>query len=98
MNNIKNEMPSVSRCEVTLCAYNTEQGCRAQAITIGEGAFPSCDTFLGGVDGGLSSERTAGVGACKVSGCKFNEGLGCQAAAIAVTAAGAPPACTTFAN
>ena len=41
------EMPEVSRCDASVCAYNSENGCRARAITIGDGAFPGCDTFLG---------------------------------------------------
>lgn len=91
------EMPDVTGCDATRCAYNSQSGCRAPAITIGDGAFPGCDTFLGGIENHVAAHRTAGVGACKVAGCKYNQELVCQADAVVIAAAGAPPACQTFA-
>ncbi len=89
------EMPEVSRCDASVCAYNSENGCRARAVTIGDGAFPGCDTFLG--SGRVSATESAGVGACKVAGCKFNAEFSCKADAIIVATASAPPACQTYA-
>jgi hypothetical protein len=97
MNTKTIEMPDVSGCDASGCAYNTANGCRARAITIGDGAFPGCDTFLGGADNRAAAPRTAGVGACKVAVCKYNKDFECEASAIVVAAAGAPPACQTFA-
>ena len=96
MNTKTIEMPDVTRCDASVCAYNTGNGCRARAITIGDGAFPGCDTFLGGVEDSAVASRIAGVGACKVVGCKYNDDLECQADAIIVAAASAPPACQTY--
>ena len=89
------EMPEVSRCDASVCAYNSDNGCRARAITIGDGTFPGCDTFLG--SGRVGATEVGGVGACKVAGCKHNAEFACQADAIIIATAGAPPACQTFA-
>ncbi len=91
------QMPEVSRCDASVCAYNTQNGCRARAITIGDGSFPGCDTFLGISAAHVSSVQIAGVGACKVAGCKHNVDFECQADAINVATVSAPPACQTFA-
>lgn len=91
------ELPEVSRCDASVCAFNNENGCRARAITIGDGAFPGCDTFLGKAAGSVEAMQIAGVGACKIAGCKFNNDFVCQADSIAVATASAPPACQTYA-
>jgi len=92
------EMPDVMRCEAAECAYNTENACRALAITIGDGTFPGCDTFLGSASSSPDASRIAGVGACKVTGCKHNRGLDCQADAVVVAHGTPVPACQTFAS
>lgn len=98
MNTKTIEMPDVSRCDASVCAYNAENGCRARAITVGDGTFPGCDTFLGGSAVSVTTARVAGVGACKVAGCKYNQELECQADAIMVAQSGAQPVCQTYAS
>lgn len=96
MNTKTIEMPDVSQCQVAACAYNRDNGCRARAITVGDGSNPACDTFFSS-ENSVSAKQVAGVGACKVAGCKFNEDLECQADAIIVASAQAEAACQTFA-
>lgn len=98
MNSKTIEMPDVSRCDAEMCAYNSKSHCRARAITIGDGAFPGCDTFLKGDNEGVSPDLVAGVGACKVASCQHNQGLECYADAIVVAKGGKQPACQTFAT
>jgi hypothetical protein len=84
------EMPRVTDCAVTACAYNHD-GCHAYAITVAEEA--NCATFIempekGGVDPlGL-------VGACQQATCMHNLDLECRAPAIQVGAGSAN--CQTF--
>ena len=77
-------MPEVSECEVSECAYNQDGLCHALAITIGDPAAPHCDTFCGMMAKGGDPNSVAGVGACKMTTCKFNGSLECQAPAISV--------------
>lgn len=91
-------MADVGGCDASACAYNAEKGCYARAVTIGDGVFPACDTFLGQSAHIGRGEQVAGVGACKIAGCKFNANFECQADAIVIATAGAPPACQTFAT
>lgn len=78
------EMPVVSECAATECAYNLNKACHARAITIGDGIHPDCDTFLQGSRQAQKGGQTAGIGACKTTGCKFNEGLECMTDSIRV--------------
>ncbi len=90
------EMPEVSTCQVTECAYNANATCHARAITVGDGSIAQCDTFL---PAGASRSRVApeaGVGACKVSGCRHNRDLECFADAIQVGYASDEARCLTF--
>lgn len=91
------EMPPVSSCGVTECAYNVDQGCHARAITIGDGVFPGCDTILSTSPHTRDRERIAGVGACKVSPCTYNEDYECMADSIAVGYGEKGVCCLTFA-
>lgn len=77
-------MPKVSKCEVTECAYNDMNKCHALAITIGDGTHPMCDTFLKASRHGGDSAATAQVGACKVDACQFNEDFECAASSVQV--------------
>ena len=80
-------MPSIKTCLAHECGYNTKDGCRAKAITVGDGSNPGCDTFFSIPDKSAhakSEGRTAGVGACKVNGCKFNDDYECMADEIIV--------------
>jgi hypothetical protein len=91
------EMPIVSECAVSECAYNLNKACQARAITIGNGITPGCDTFLQGSQQAAEGGRTAGIGACKTAGCKFNEGLECMADSIRVGHVQNNVNCMTFA-
>ncbi|MFS1524208.1 DUF1540 domain-containing protein [Microbulbifer sp. 2304DJ12-6] len=92
---IATDMPEVSKCAVTQCAYNANDGCHARAITIGNGADPDCDTFLANAKH-TSSARTAGVGACKMEGCKFNDDFECSADSIQVGRNGSANNCLSY--
>lgn len=78
------EMPVVSQCAATECAYNLNKTCHARAITIGDGIHPGCDTFLHGSGKAKGAGQTAGIGACKTINCKFNEDLECMTDSIRV--------------
>lgn len=79
------EMPKVTQCDVTQCAYNDQKMCHALAITIGHGAHPHCDTYcLAASAKGGDQSTLAGVGACKVMECRYNDHLECQASSIRV--------------
>jgi hypothetical protein len=90
------ELPEVSGCSVTDCAYNRDRRCHALAITIGDGNEPACDTFCETGARVHDGSPNAGVGACKLSSCRFNSDLECQAAAIRVGYQEARRDCLTF--
>lgn len=90
------EMPVVSVCEATQCAYNVNRGCHAKAITVGDGSNPDCDTFFASMQHNKEARRQAGVGACKVTGCKFNRDFECNADSIQVGFADQKVNCLTF--
>lgn len=91
------EMPPVSQCSVTECAYNVNQGCHAKAITVGDDRAAECDTYFVSSAHTRESSRTAGVGACKVTGCKFNDDFECTAQEISVGVAATAVNCLTYA-
>jgi len=78
------DMPVVSECAVSQCAYNVEKTCHARAITIGDGVHPGCDTFLGTSSHTRGKQQIAGVGACKVAACRHNDDYECSAERINV--------------
>lgn len=78
------EMPSISKCGATQCAYNVGQLCHAKAITVGDEQNPGCDTFFGAQGHSRDVTRVAGVGACKVSQCQYNSDYECVAKNIEV--------------
>ncbi|EGJ51853.1 DUF1540 domain-containing protein [Desulfocurvibacter africanus] len=91
------KMPTVQKCSVSDCAYNTEQACHALAITIGEKpSDPLCDTFFTSSKHGGIKEATAGVGACKSFDCSFNRDYECTASSIQVGMKQSQPDCLTF--
>ncbi|MDR3608332.1 MAG: DUF1540 domain-containing protein [Oligoflexia bacterium] len=98
MQKMNPEMPQVSKCSITQCAYNVGQGCRAKAITIGDSETPACDTHLPSSTHTRQTTRIAGVGACKVAHCKYNDDFECSADSIAVGFAGSDAHCLTFAQ
>ena len=90
------EMPTVSECAVTECAYNVAKACHARAITIGDGVHPGCDTFFRAAPHAHDTNRTAGVGACKVTGCTHNDDYECTAPMISVGFKGKDINCLSF--
>jgi hypothetical protein len=91
------ELARVQECDVTSCAYNVEQSCRARAITVGGGPHPACDTFFASDQHARDTSRVAGVGACKVTNCRYNSDLECAAEAIRVGVHDRHADCVTFA-
>ncbi len=91
------EMPKVSDCSVSNCAYNSNKACHAMAITVGdEPNDPTCDTFFQSSTHGGAKDATAGVGACKAADCQFNEEFECSAPNIHVGMKEHEPDCLTF--
>ena len=88
------EMPPVSKCDVTNCFYNRELQCHAPAINVG-GDHPICDTFI---PQGQHINRlaTAAVGACHVNACEHNKDLTCHANGIVVAWHAEHADCGTF--
>lgn len=77
-------MPVVSECKISECAYNLEDTCNARAITIGDGVHPGCDTFFSNSTHTHEFNDVTGVGACKVSTCMHNQDFECAAEQIEV--------------
>jgi len=90
------DMPLVSRCTVSECAYNVDTACHARAITVGDGVHPGCDTFLGSSRHTRDTDGNAGVGACKVIGCTHNDDYECTASKITVGHHGTAVDCLSF--
>lgn len=91
------EMPIITKCMASECAYNTNSNCQARAITIGDSFQPGCDTFVKGSQHAKQAQQAAGIGACKTAGCKFNENLECMAESIQVGMIKSEANCMTFA-
>jgi hypothetical protein len=93
------EMPVVSECLVTACAYNTGNSCHARAITVGDTAIhPGCDTFLDSAPHSKAKQRNAGVGACKATACRHNDDYECMTDQISVGYASNSVCCLTYQN
>ena len=91
------EMPIVTKCMASECAYNANSNCHARAITIGDSLKPGCDTFMSGSRHIKQVQPIAGIGACRSRRCKFNEDLECMAEGIQVGMTGSEANCMTFA-
>ena len=86
------EMPQVTDCTATSCAYNHD-GCHAYAVNIDSAA--ACGTFLSlNEKGGL--DVIAQVGACQRRDCVHNADLECRAASITVGSTGAHADCLSY--
>lgn len=92
------EMPMVSECAATECAYNVNACCHARAITVGDGTHPGCDTYMSASDHTREAQRMAGVGACKVTACSHNDDFECMAESIDVGLQGGTVRCLTFSS
>jgi hypothetical protein len=90
------EMPIVSQCGASRCAYNQDKNCRAKAITVGDELRPGCDTYFASQGHIQEKTRTAGVGACKISSCRFNNDFECTAENISVDVSGTDVRCMTY--
>ncbi len=97
MKNVILEIPLVTKCMASACAYNVNSNCNARAITIGDSTHPCCDTYLSGSQHTSPAKQAAGVGACKTASCKFNEDLECTADSINVGFPKSEATCLTFA-
>lgn len=96
MNKICLEMPIVTKCMASECAYNANSNCHARAITVGDALQPGCDTFMKGSRHVRQVQQVAGIGACKTASCKFNEDLECMAEGIQVGMIRNEANCMTF--
>lgn len=96
MKKITIEMPVVSECSATECAYNRDNACQARAITVGDGVHAGCDTYCKSSQRAKASVGAAGIGACKMAGCKFNDGLECMAQSIQIGRVQNKVNCMTF--
>src|SRR5574342_145804 len=86
------EMPRVTECTATNCAYN-QDGCHAFAVSIN--ADGGCAAFLQFDDkGGL--DVVAQVGACQRADCVHNSELECHAPAVTVGAGADEADCLTY--
>lgn len=90
------EMPVITECMVSACAYNVSNNCHARAITVGDGVHPGCDTFLKGARHTRQAQQIAGIGACKIGGCKFNDDFECMADSVKVGMVKNEANCMTF--
>lgn len=90
------EMPKILECDAAECAYNSENQCRAMAITIGGQADHKCDTFFRSTTKGGVPGMNASVGACKVGACSHNKDFECSAPGIRVGHEAAMLDCLTF--
>ncbi|WP_059754756.1 DUF1540 domain-containing protein [Thiobacillus denitrificans] len=90
------DMPIVSECLASECAYNVDMNCHAKAITVGNSLHAGCDTFFSGSGHTRATTRTAGIGACKSTNCAFNEDLECMTDSIRVAPAGQAVNCMTY--
>ncbi len=90
------DIPLVSQCAVSDCVYNINKGCHANAITVGDGSTPDCDTYMGAASHTRKTQVQAGVGACKVTSCTFNDDFECSAKGIEVGYQNTNVHCLTF--
>jgi hypothetical protein len=89
------QMPLISECSASGCAYNHEGNCCVMAINVG-GPAPLCDTYVSGGSKAGMKGMMAGVGACKVSSCANNDSLMCQAEFVRVEVLDGQAVCATF--
>ena len=83
-------------CGAGECAFNDDGQCHAKAITVGNSASHTCDTFFSASTKGGALEVIGEVGACKESSCKFNDRFLCIASGIHVGHEGDTADCLSF--
>ena len=96
MKHLTIDMPIVSECLASECAYNVSNNCHARAITIGNSLHAGCDTFFSRPGHTNDAARTAGVGACKSTDCRHNEDMECMTDSIRVAPQGQEVNCMTY--
>jgi hypothetical protein len=88
------KMTGISKCNMSICAYNKEGACHTPGITVGPHA--ECNTYVHHSSRGGFPEVKGEIGACLASSCKFNDKLECQAAEVDVTSDDKHADCATF--
>lgn len=88
------EMRQVASCNVSSCAFNTDNLCRTPGINVGPHA--QCDTFNYWNNKAGFREVKGGVGACRAADCQYNNMLECNAPNINVTVHSGHADCKTF--
>lgn len=88
------KMTEISKCSMSVCAYNKEGSCHTLGITVGPHA--ECNTYVHHSTRGGFPEVKGGIGACLASSCKFNDKLECQAAEVSVNTDDKHADCATF--
>ena len=89
------KMSSITKCDVSKCAYNKDSHCHAFAITVG-GPDPQCDTFMDSGKKGGADISSGGVGACRVSSCIHNDAWECAAGQVTIGPASNKAMCGTY--
>lgn len=88
------ETAQIKMCDMSNCAYNTDDMCHTIGINVG--AHAECNTYNhGSSKGGFPDTRT-GVGSCFASDCRFNGLLECKVTNISVANHGRHADCKTF--
>ncbi|HXY73697.1 MAG TPA: DUF1540 domain-containing protein [Dehalococcoidales bacterium] len=87
-------MVSISKCNMSTCAYNMSGTCHTPGITVGPHA--ECNTYVHASSRGGFPEVQGGVGACMASSCTFNDKLECKAQKIDVAVDEKHADCKTF--
>ena len=87
-------MVSISKCNMSTCAYNMDGACHTLAITVGPHA--ECNTYVHASSRGGFPKVKGGIGACTASNCKFNNKLECQAPQVDVAVDEKHADCQTF--
>ena len=88
------KMVTISKCNVSTCAYNKGESCHTLGITVGPHA--ECNTYVHASSRGGFPGIQGGIGACLTSNCKFNDKLECQAAEVVVAVDDKHGDCQTF--
>ena len=88
------DMTQIFKCNMSTCAYNTNNACHTLGINVGPHA--ECNTYTHGSSKGGFKEVRGAIGACLTSDCKFNDRLECQAPNIKVANHDRHADCDTF--
>ncbi|MBN1411876.1 MAG: DUF1540 domain-containing protein [Spirochaetales bacterium] len=78
------KIPRILNCEAVNCAYNSQNMCRALAVSITDFGCPVCDTNRRSTTKGRMAAILAKVGICNSIDCRYNNLLQCTASGIKV--------------